>query len=327
MIFMPPTKSLRSGTWAITLLAAIRSARRPSAPSREAESRPKNSHDRLDAASPAPPRPRSRPARCRAPGCRARRRAGADSRRCWPPPRRGCRCPRPKRSTASRRIARVGDPGVRVRREVRVLREDLLRGDELLELHQQAALADPHVQRIERLHRARPLGRHIALAQRRHAEVDERVAQGRRRRSGSREGRPPPAGIDLVSKLDGHPCRHNAAAPAVLTRRLAVPNRSDPHPAARRRTDSGRWSPGTGCPTKTFSFDRALRARTRGPRRRPRGAFACATRLHGVPSISAPSGSHGRFPRGCCATRPTAATGSIAVRWRSRTSSRRRSRS
>ena len=39
-------------------------------------------------------------------------------------------------------LARVVDPGVRVRREVRVLGEDVLGGDELLELDQQAALAD-----------------------------------------------------------------------------------------------------------------------------------------------------------------------------------------
>ena len=39
---MPATKSFRSGTWASTLLAAIRSARRPSATSSRASSTPKN---------------------------------------------------------------------------------------------------------------------------------------------------------------------------------------------------------------------------------------------------------------------------------------------
>ena len=91
-----------------------------------------------------------------------------------------------------RRSACVRDPGVGVRREVGVLGEDVLRRHELLELHQQAVLADLRVERIERLHRVGAVGRHVALAQRRHAEVDERVAQrrraeaaaGRRRRAG-----------------------------------------------------------------------------------------------------------------------------------------------
>lgn len=40
---IPPTKSLTSGTWARTLLPAMRSAERPSATRRAASSRPKNS--------------------------------------------------------------------------------------------------------------------------------------------------------------------------------------------------------------------------------------------------------------------------------------------
>ena len=47
---MPATKSFRSGTCAITLFAASRSARRPSAARRRASSRPKNSTTRLDPA-------------------------------------------------------------------------------------------------------------------------------------------------------------------------------------------------------------------------------------------------------------------------------------
>ena len=50
-------------------------------------------------------------------------------------------------------IAGVGDPGIRIGGEVRVLREDLLRRHQLLELYQQALLADPNMQRIEGLHR------------------------------------------------------------------------------------------------------------------------------------------------------------------------------
>jgi hypothetical protein len=72
---------------------------------------------------------------------------------------------------------RVLDPGVRVRREVGVLAEDVLRRDELLELHEQARGAHADVERIEALHRPELLGRDVALTQRGHAQVDERVAQ------------------------------------------------------------------------------------------------------------------------------------------------------
>ena len=76
-------------------------------------------------------------------------------------------------------IAGVRDPRIGVRGEIRVLAEDRLSSDELLELHEQAALADLGVQRIERLHRGHAIRRHVALAQRRHAEVDERVSKRR----------------------------------------------------------------------------------------------------------------------------------------------------
>ena len=42
-------------------------------------------------------------------------------------------------------------------------------------LHEQAGLAQPDVQRIEDLGLVEPLGRDIALAQRRHPEIDERM--------------------------------------------------------------------------------------------------------------------------------------------------------
>ena len=71
------------------------------------------------------------------------------------------------------------DPAGRERREVRVLGEDLLRRDVLLELDEQAAVADPHMERIERLHLVQPLGRDEALAERRGAEVDEGVLEER----------------------------------------------------------------------------------------------------------------------------------------------------
>ena len=94
------------------------------------------------------------------------------------------------------RVACVGDPGVRVGREVGVLGEDLVGGDEFLELDEQTALACAGMEGIERLHRAEAVGGHVGLAQGRHAEVDEGVAQigaaeaalgsGRRRRGAGR---------------------------------------------------------------------------------------------------------------------------------------------
>ena len=90
------------------------------------------------------------------------------------------------------------------------------RGDELLELHEQAALADLRVQRIEGLHRVDALGRHVALAERRHAEVDEGVAQrgcaeaaGGQRDVGSR-GRGEGLGLRLARSS-------NATGPARLS--------------------------------------------------------------------------------------------------------------
>ena len=74
-------------------------------------------------------------------------------------------------------VARVCDPGVRIRREVGVLREDLLRRHELLELHQQTVLADTDMERVEGLHLAEPLRGNVALAKWRHAEVDEGMAE------------------------------------------------------------------------------------------------------------------------------------------------------
>src|SRR5207244_7164618 len=73
--------------------------------------------------------------------------------------------------------ARVLDPARRVRGEVRVIGEDLLRTDVLLELDEEAAVADPDVQGEEGLLLVRPLRRHEALAERLRAEVDERVLE------------------------------------------------------------------------------------------------------------------------------------------------------
>ncbi len=77
-------------------------------------------------------------------------------------------------------VARMCDPGVRIRREVGVFREDLLRRHELLELHQETVLADTDMERVEGLHLAEPLSGNVALAKWRHAEVDEGMAEGSR---------------------------------------------------------------------------------------------------------------------------------------------------
>ena len=100
--------------------------------------------------------------------------------------------------------ARVLDPGVRVRREVRVLLEDVRRGHELLELHEEAALTDLRVERVERLLRGEALGGHIALAERRHAEVHERVPQ----RAGAEAARGLAVGIGYGSRGLLQLCRH-----------------------------------------------------------------------------------------------------------------------
>ena len=75
--------------------------------------------------------------------------------------------------------ARVLDPRVGVRGEVRVLAEDRIRRDELLELHEQADVTHLGMERIERLHRGDAFRRHVALAERRHAEIDERAPKRR----------------------------------------------------------------------------------------------------------------------------------------------------
>ncbi len=74
--------------------------------------------------------------------------------------------------------ARVFDPARRVRREVRVLGEDLVWRDELLQLHQETRITHISMQRKERLHLLQLIGRDVRLAQGRHPEVDEGGLQG-----------------------------------------------------------------------------------------------------------------------------------------------------
>ena len=71
-------------------------------------------------------------------------------------------------------VLRVLQPGGRVRREVGVLGENLGRGHVLLELDQEAPLADPDAQRVEGLHPVELVGAEEGLAERGHAEIHER---------------------------------------------------------------------------------------------------------------------------------------------------------
>jgi hypothetical protein len=73
--------------------------------------------------------------------------------------------------------AAVLEPAGRERREVRVVGEDRVGRLELLELHEEAALADQRVEREERLHRAELVLAEVAVRERGHAEVGERVLQ------------------------------------------------------------------------------------------------------------------------------------------------------
>ncbi len=74
-------------------------------------------------------------------------------------------------------LAGVLDPRCRVRGEVSVLAENLVRCDVLFQLHQQAAVAHVGVEREKGLQAVEPIGGQEALAQRRHAEVDEIVLE------------------------------------------------------------------------------------------------------------------------------------------------------
>ena len=71
----------------------------------------------------------------------------------------------------------VLDPAVGKRGEVGVLAEDVLGRYELRELHQETLLAHVRVQRVIGLHLVKLRGRDVRLAQRRHPQVGERVAE------------------------------------------------------------------------------------------------------------------------------------------------------
>jgi hypothetical protein len=71
----------------------------------------------------------------------------------------------------------VRHPGVGVRGEVGVVGEDVFPGYVGGKLHEQAGLAQQHVQRIEGFRVVQLRGREVALAQRGHAKVNEGAAE------------------------------------------------------------------------------------------------------------------------------------------------------
>ena len=70
---------------------------------------------------------------------------------------------------------RVRHPGVGVRGEVSVVGKDILAGNIGGKLHQKTAVAQPDMERIEDLRIVQPCLGDVALAQRRHTEVDKRA--------------------------------------------------------------------------------------------------------------------------------------------------------
>ncbi len=151
-----------------------RFASRPSAASLAAVSRPKNSTRVGTPRALLPPVRRWPPDRCQGSERRCRRSAGGDSRRSRQARRRDHRRRGRAVRGSSPRTGVHARPRSRIAREVRVLREDLARFDELRKLNEPAARARMHVQRIELFHRPERIRRQQALTRRRHPEVDER---------------------------------------------------------------------------------------------------------------------------------------------------------
>ena len=201
---------------------------------------------------PRPPRRRSRPARSRAPECRARRSAAADSRRCSRPRRPGAGRDEPE--PLDHRlgvVARVPHPALGVRREVRVLGEDLVGGDVLGELDEEAA-----ARRRARGADRRPPSRRAARARgssRRAATCRGRRRCGGapRRRSGRRAATPRRA-VTTGSCLG----RRHAARPRATSPRPGAGRR----PGRRPRAAASGTSPAcTASPSKSSKVEPAAR--------------------------------------------------------------------
>ena len=107
-----------------------------------------------------PPRRRSSLDRCRAPGSRAGGSAAAGSRRCEATSTTRSSDASERRADDHLDVPRVLlDPRVGIRGEVRVLREDAVRRDELRDLHQPAVGAYLRVEGVEDLRLAKLRGR------------------------------------------------------------------------------------------------------------------------------------------------------------------------
>ena len=76
-------------------------------------------------------------------------------------------------------FARMLDPGGRVRREICVLCEDVLRLDIFLQLHKEASIADENVQGKVRLHPIQLVDGEETFTKRGHPEIDERCDERR----------------------------------------------------------------------------------------------------------------------------------------------------
>ena len=166
-----------SGTWASTLLPTSRSARRPALASSRARLAPKN---RTIVGTPWPRHP------------------GDVQRRLDPKCRDPARDEIPKEITIvashlddkavrgqaapadhrRRELCGVGEPRIGIGREIGVLAEDRLGSHVVGKLREQAGLADLDAQRVERLHLVELVRPQEALAQRRHAEVDDSRRSG-----------------------------------------------------------------------------------------------------------------------------------------------------
>ena len=168
-----------SGTWASTLFPSTRSARRPSPTRRSASSTPKNSTSVGD----APLLGGARDVRGRIdPEHRYALRQEVLQQVAVVRGELDDEAVGRELEAGADHVdvrARVLDPRVRVRGEVGVLVEDLVRRNERRELREPALRADAHVQGKERLHRLEPVGRQEALAERRLAEVDHRQLERR----------------------------------------------------------------------------------------------------------------------------------------------------
>src|SRR4029453_2783473 len=188
---IPATKLLRSGTWASTLLAAIRSAWRPAVASSTASCSSEKGVRVGTPGAPAAPatvgaglNPQPRPP----PGHEVLKQVAVvagqlhdQAVRAQPEPLGG----------HLGVVAGVPHPGVGVRGEVGVLGEDRPRGHIRLELHQPALLADVGPQRVEGLHLVELVGGQERLAQGRAPEVAHHPRHRRRAeaaRVGDRSG-------------------------------------------------------------------------------------------------------------------------------------------